>query len=241
MTPMHDPAAGRPTTEGVRRTFSTIASRYDLFNSVSSLGLDRYWRSVAVRHAELTPRSVVLDVAAGTGDLTMAIARQGRPKSVMSTDFVAEMLDVARKKAQDYQGPTAVEFEVADAQALPFDDASFDVVTVAFGVRNMPDRAANFREAKRVLKPGGRYVVLEFSRPPFVPFRSMYYAYLKTVIPVLGTLLTGDRPSFLYLGESIRAFPSQMSLARELYAAGFKKVSWHNLTLGIVAIHVAQV
>lgn len=234
------PAPGQPTTTRVKKIFETIAPKYDLFNALSSFGIDRSWRRRTVRYAAITPRSVVLDLAAGTGDLTMALARQGQPKSVLSTDFVAEMLEVGRRKAERYEGPTAIDFEVADAQDLPFDDGAFDVATVGFGVRNLPDRAANFREVRRVLKPGGRYVILEFSRPPFAPFRAVYHFYIKTVIPALGGLLTGDRPSFEYLNQSIRAFPSQVTLAAELHAAGFEKVEWHNLTFGVVAVHIAQ-
>lgn len=234
------PAPGQPTTDRVKKIFETIAPKYDLFNILSSFGIDRLWRRSTVKYAGITSRSVVLDLAAGTGDLTMAIARQGRPKSILSTDFVSEMLEVGKRKAAEYTGSTKIDFEVADAQSLPFDDAAFDVVTIAFGVRNLPDRAANFREVRRVLKPGGRYVILEFSKPPFPPFRRLYHFYLKTVIPALGGLLTGDRPSFAYLNESIRAFPSQINLAAELHAAGFERVAWHNLTFGIVAVHIAQ-
>ncbi|MHB1340774.1 MAG: bifunctional demethylmenaquinone methyltransferase/2-methoxy-6-polyprenyl-1,4-benzoquinol methylase UbiE [Coriobacteriia bacterium] len=225
----------------MKRIFESIAPKYDLFNILSSFGIDRLWRRATVKYASLTSRSVVLDLAAGTGDLTMALARQGQPKSVLSTDFVSEMLEVGKKKAATHPGPTKIEFEVADAQSLPFDDDTFDVVTIAFGVRNLPDRAANFREVRRVLKPGGRYVILEFSKPPFPPFRALYHFYIKTVIPALGGLLTGDRPAFMYLNESIRAFPSQINLAAELHAAGFDRVEWHNLTFGVVAVHISQV
>lgn len=239
---MAQPVAPRPgeaTTERVRSIFSRIAPDYDRFNALSSLGADRGWRKKTVALAGLERTSRVLDLAAGTGDLTMALARQGRPESVLSTDFVPEMLEVAKAKAARYQGPTRIEFAIADAQDLPFDDATFDVVTIAFGVRNLPDRAANFRDVFRVLKPGGRYLILEFTRPPFPPFRAAYHAYLRTVIPTLGGMVAGDRASFEYLNESILAFPRQVALAAELHKAGFTSVSWHNLTFGIVAVHIA--
>ncbi|MDI6713062.1 MAG: bifunctional demethylmenaquinone methyltransferase/2-methoxy-6-polyprenyl-1,4-benzoquinol methylase UbiE [Anaerosomatales bacterium] len=235
-----DGSTGTPTTERVKGIFSRLAPRYDAFNLVSSFGLDRWWRRVAVHMARLTPDSEVLDLACGTGDLALALARIGHPKSVLATDFVEEMLEVAKRKAARYEGPTAISFAQADAQALPFSDASFDVVTIAFGVRNLPDRAANFREVRRVLRPGGRYIILEFSRPPFAPFRAVYHAYLRWVIPAVGALVAGDRASFEYLNASIRAFPAQEDLARELEAAGFSRVSWRNLSGGIVAIHVAE-
>ena len=241
MTTEEKPAPGQPTTDRVKGIFTHIAPSYDLFNILSSFGIDRLWRRSTVRLAAPQPESIILDLAAGTGDLTMAFARLGKPASILSTDFVPEMLEVGRKKAAKYDGPTKIDFEVVDAQDLPFEDARFDIVTVAFGVRNLPDRAANFREVRRVLKPGGRYVILEFTRPPIPVVRWFYHLYLRVVIPGLGGLLTGDRPSFQYLNDSIRAFPAQPVLAAELHAAGFKRVAWHNLTFGIVAVHVAEV
>lgn len=235
------PAPGVPTTDRVKGIFTRIAPSYDLFNILSSFGIDRLWRRSTVRLARVDDRSVVLDLAAGTGDLTMAFARLGKPASILSTDFVPEMLNVGERKAAAYDGPTKIEFEVADAQDLPFEDGRFDIATVAFGVRNLPDRPANFREVRRVLKPGGRYVILEFTRPPNPLVRWLYHRYLHAVIPALGGLLTGDRPSFQYLNDSIRAFPTQLALASELRAAGFTRVAWHNLTFGIVAVHIAEV
>ena len=235
----HVPEAGRPTEERTKHIFSTIASEYDRFNKYSSMGLDRHWRKTTVRLARLKRSSEVLDLAAGTGDLTLALAEQGRPARILSTDLVPEMLEVAKAKVAAYEGPTAIGFDVVDAQALPMADESFDVVTVGFGVRNMPHRTANFSEVFRVLRPGGRYVVLEFSRPLFLPFRALYHFYLRTVIPLLGEKLTGDRASFEYLNESILAFPGQVALAGELHKAGFSEVTWRNLTFGIVAVHVA--
>ena len=234
-----EPAPGQPTTDRVKGIFSAIAPSYDRFNRLSSMGIDRLWRRRTVRLAAVTATSRVLDLAAGTGDLTMALSRQGRPSVVLSTDFVPEMLEIGKQKAASYEGPTQIQFEVADAQDLPFGDSEFDTVTIAFGVRNLPDRAANFKEVHRVLRPGGRYVILEFSRPKSKPFRALYYFYLRTVIPFLGGLLTGDRAGFDYLNESIKAFPPQVALAAELHKAGFSSVEWHDLTFGIVAVHVA--
>jgi len=233
------PAPGQPTSDRVQGIFSGIADSYDVFNRLSSLGVDRGWRKAAVKAAALKPGSRVLDLCAGTGDLTLALAREGVASEAVGSDFVPEMLAVAERKARRHEGPTAVSFCQADAQDLPFQDSSFDAATVAFGVRNLPDRAANFREVRRVLKPGGRYVVLEFSRPPFAPFRGLYHFYLRHVIPAIGGALTKDRESFEYLNDSILQFPTQAQLAAELRNAGFSAISWENRTGGIVAIHVA--
>jgi demethylmenaquinone methyltransferase/2-methoxy-6-polyprenyl-1,4-benzoquinol methylase len=231
--------SGLTNTERVQSIFARIAPGYDAFNAVASFGIDRLWRRALVRMAALRPDSRVLDLAAGTGDLAFALATQGHPGSVLGTDFSPEMLEVAKRKAASYRGDTALDFRVEDAQALTLSDAAFDVVTVAFGVRNFPDRAANFREVLRVLRPGGRYVILEFSRPPFAPFRWLYHVYLNVGIPLIGALLAGDRESFVYLNRSIRTFPRQAVLASELRAAGFTTVTWRNLTFGIVAVHTA--
>jgi demethylmenaquinone methyltransferase/2-methoxy-6-polyprenyl-1,4-benzoquinol methylase len=232
--------AGRPTTERVRGIFSSIAEDYDAFNRLASLGIDKGWRREMVKAARLTGESRVVDLCSGTGDVALAIADQAAPAEIVATDFTPEMLAVAEKKAVAYTGPTTLEFEWADAQDLPFDDETFDVATVAFGVRNLPDRAANFREVVRVLKPGGRYVILEFSRPTFAPWRAVYHVYLRGIVPLIGGLLTGDRSGFVYLNDSIRAFPDQDALAVELRNAGFDPVSWKNLSGGIVAIHTGE-
>jgi demethylmenaquinone methyltransferase/2-methoxy-6-polyprenyl-1,4-benzoquinol methylase len=224
----------------MKAIFGRIAPTYDLVNILASAGLDRGWRRRAVRLARVGSDSRVLDLAAGTGDLTMAMARFGRPAEIVATDFVSEMLDVARAKVAGYEGPTRITLDLADAQDLSqFPDSSFNVVTVGFGVRNLPDRAANFREVYRVLAPRGRYVVLEFTRPPLATVRALYHWYLGSVVPTLGGLVSGDRDSYQYLNDSIRQFPAQERLAGELKGAGFAEVGWHDLTAGIVAVHVA--
>ena len=234
-----EPAPGQPTAQRVHGIFSSIADRYDVFNGMASMGIDRTWRTELVRAAHLSPSSRVLDLCSGTGDVAFAVANLGHPAEVVATDFVPEMLAVAEKKSAEHPPAVPVSFSVADAQQLPFPDESFDVVTVAFGVRNLPDRASNFREVLRVLKPGGRYLILEFSRPTFGPWRGMYHVYLRHAIPAIGGALTGDRKGFVYLNDSIRQFPSQADLAAELRAAGFAVISWKDLTGGVVALHTA--
>lgn len=234
------PAPGEATTDRVRGIFGRIAASYDTFNLVSSFGFDRSWRRAAVSAARLQPGARVLDLCAGTGDLAFALAATGIAEEIVATDFSPEMLAVAERKAKLASGPTRVTFSVADAQSLPFPDESFHVVTVAFGVRNLPDRATNFAEVYRVLYPGGRYVILEFSRPSCAAWRVLYYAYLRLVIPLLGSMLSGgDYASFRYLNDSIRRFPDQVALAAELQSAGFSEIEWTNHTGGIVAIHTA--
>ena len=237
--PDSDLAPGRPTAERVRGIFSQIADRYDVFNAMASMGIDRSWRRELVRACRLGPDSRVLDLASGTGDLAFAIANLGHPAEVVATDFVPEMLAVAEKKAAENPPAVPVTFSVADAQDIPFADATFDVVTVAFGVRNFPERERNFAEVLRLLKPGGRYVILEFSRPTLAPWRGVYHLYLRHAIPAIGGILTGDRDGFVYLNDSIRQFPTQPALAAELREAGFNAITWKDLSGGIVALHTA--
>lgn len=230
---------GQATTERVRGIFSGIAADYDRLNAVLSLGLDALWRRSVVRMSGVTSESRVLDLCCGTGDLALAMARHGRPAEVLATDFVPEMMAVAERKAAKRPLPAPLRFAQADAQALPFADESFDVVTVGFGVRNLPDRAADFREVRRVLRPGGRYLILEMSRPPFAPYRAVYHWYLRNMVPWIGGVVSGDRAAYRYLSDSILEFPSQAALTAELYAAGFGAVGYRDLAGGIVAVHVA--
>ncbi len=234
-----EPGPGQPTSERVRGIFGNIAPRYDLLNILMSFGLDRLWRHATVRMAAVRPGERVLDICAGTGDLALELARQGTAAEVVGSDFTPAMLQVAERKAERYHGPSKLRFCLADAQALPFSDESFDVVTVGFGVRNLPDRAANFHEVLRVLRPGGRYLILEFSTPPNRVWRALYRFYNRMMVPFLGGLVAGDRESYQYLDQSILRFPGQEHLAAELRDAGFSDVTWRDLTGGIVAVHRA--
>ena len=223
----------------VHAIFTKIAGRYDLFNALSSFGIYKLWLVRTVRVANARPKDEVLDLAAGTGDVTYAIAKATPPARICCTDFTPAMLDVARSRLEAEGNGVPIEFEVVDAQDIPYPDESFDLVTIAYGIRNIPDREKAIAEAYRVLKKGGRYVILEFSTPPNVVWRTLYHIYLNVMIPLIGGILTGDRSGFVYLKNSIRAFPNQEGLVRLLRNAGFKHVMYKNCTGGITAIHMA--
>lgn len=229
------------SSERVKDIFSAIAKKYERFNAVSSFGTYKLWLAGMAKQAPIEPSHDVLDIAGGTGDVTFTMAREKRPAHIQCTDLVPEMLDVAR--AHYDEGASAgvpVDFQVVDAQDIPYDDASYDVITMAYGIRNMPDRPRALAEMLRVLKPGGALVCLEFSTPPNGLWRALYSFYLKHLIPFWGGLITGDRESFVYLARSIKAFPDQKGLAQMMRDAGFVDVTWKNYTGGIAAVHVAR-
>lgn len=214
--------------EKVRRMFGAIAGKYDLNNRLHSLGRDQAWRRCAVRMAGVTPTDEVLDAACGTGDLSRAFASAGA-RRVVGLDFTPEMLAIARTK-----GPGAIQYIEGDAMNLPFSDGSFDIVSIAFGIRNVSDPARALREFRRVLRPGGRLVVLEFSRP-----RSRLLAwgndlYTKRIMPLTATLISGDKSgAYRYLPRSIDTFLSRESMARAMREAGFARVTERPLTFGV--------
>lgn len=228
------------SSERVKDIFSAIAKKYERFNAVSSFGAYKLWLAGMAKQAPIEPSHDVLDIAGGTGDVTFTMAREKRPAHIQCTDLVPEMLEVAR--AHYDEGASAgvpVDFQVVDAQDIPYDDASYDVITMAYGIRNMPDRPRALAEMLRVLKPGGALVCLEFSTPPNGLWRALYSFYLKHLIPFWGGLITGDREGFVYLARSIKAFPDQKGLAQMMRDAGFADVTWKNYTGGIAAVHVA--
>ncbi len=229
------------SSERVKDIFSAIAKKYERFNAVSSFGAYKLWLAGMAKQAPIEPSHDVLDIAGGTGDVTFTMAREKRPAHIQCTDLVPEMLEVAR--AHYDEGASAgvpVDFQVVDAQDIPYDDASYDVITMAYGIRNMPDRSRALAEMLRVLKPGGALVCLEFSTPPNGLWRALYSFYLKHLIPFWGGLITGDREGFVYLARSIKAFPDQKGLAQMMRDAGFVDVTWKNYTGGIAAVHVAR-
>jgi demethylmenaquinone methyltransferase/2-methoxy-6-polyprenyl-1,4-benzoquinol methylase len=219
--------------------FSGIAGKYDHLNHLLSLGIDFYWWRRMARRSGAAPGKRFLDVAAGTGDSSLALARRGA--EVVSTDFTLEMLKLGPGKFRQQGRDRLVWASVgADAQRLPFHAASFDGITVCYGIRNVEDRPRAYREFLRVLKPSGRLTILEFSRPRYGWLRSLYDTYSRHILPRIGGWLSGSRDAYDYLPASIRTFPDQPALAAELAAAGFDGVHWTDLTGGIVALHTAQ-
>jgi demethylmenaquinone methyltransferase/2-methoxy-6-polyprenyl-1,4-benzoquinol methylase len=220
----------------VRGVFDSVASKYDVMNDLMSAGLHRVWKAYAVAVADVRPGQRVLDLAGGTGDLARAFARRvGDAGVVVHTDINEAMLRVGRERLLD-EGrvlPTVL----CDAERLPFAHASFDLVTVAFGLRNMTRKELALHEMARVLRPGGRCLVLEFSRVA-APLSKAYDWYSFSVLPRLGRLVTGDADSYRYLAESIRMHPDQHALAAMMKQSGFGHVDVHNLTAGVVALHV---
>jgi demethylmenaquinone methyltransferase/2-methoxy-6-polyprenyl-1,4-benzoquinol methylase len=218
--------------------FDSVASRYDLMNDLMSGGVHRIWKRVAIELSGVRPGQQVLDVAGGTGDLTLRFAREVGPSGrVVLSDINAAMLGTGRDRLLDEGVCGNVDFALADAEALPFRDSSFDCVTIAFGLRNVTRKDRALASMLRVLKPGGRLLVLEFSRPTSELLGKLYDAYSFGVIPKIGRLVAGDEDSYRYLAESIRMHPDQETLRDMMEDAGFERCDYHNLTGGIVAIH----
>jgi demethylmenaquinone methyltransferase/2-methoxy-6-polyprenyl-1,4-benzoquinol methylase len=225
-----------PEGRQVQQMFSAIAGKYDVLNHVLSGGVDFWWWWCMARRSGAAPGKRFLDVAAGTGDSSLALARRGA--EVVSTDFTHAMLRLGPAKfARKGFAEQIWASSDADAQRLPFRDASFDGITICYGIRNVEARPLAYAEFLRVLKPGGQLTILEFSAPVFPWLRAFYDWYSHRVLPRIGAWISGDASAYTYLPESIRAFPDQRALAAELEAAGFREVGWTNLTGGIVALH----
>jgi len=237
---MPPPAAER-TAQGVQRMFDRVAPRYDLANTVFSLGQDKAWRQAAARATRLATGEVAVDVACGTGALTRELQALAPGAVVVGLDFSQEMLKRARPAGGAESAPPGPpepsRYAAGDALALPLADASVDVVTIAFGLRNLPEPGQGLLEFRRVLRPGGRLVVCEFSQPVVPVFREVYRRYLTRLMPVAARRLTSDPEAYQYLARSIGAWPDQPGLARWLQQAGFTAVAWRDLTGGIVALH----
>jgi demethylmenaquinone methyltransferase/2-methoxy-6-polyprenyl-1,4-benzoquinol methylase len=218
----------------VAAMFDGVARRYDLTNTVLSLGLDRHWRKRTRQCLELHPGQHVLDLAAGTGVSTAELERSGA--FAVGCDFSLGMLR-AGKAARGRRG---VRFVAGDGMRLPFADAAFDAATIAFGLRNVADVGVALRELARVVRPGGRLVVCEFSHPTFGPFRRICLNYLMRGLPWIARRVSSNAEAYVYLAESIRAWPAQPELARTIGACGWTDVRFRNLTGGVVALHLAE-
>jgi len=219
----------------VAQVFDSVANRYDVMNDLMSAGLHRVWKRVLIERCALRPGERVLDVAGGTGDISALLARRVGPAGqVVMSDINGEMLRNGRDRLLD--SGIAVPLVQCDAESLPFHDRQFDCVTIAFGLRNVTRKQRALAEMRRVLRPGGRVLVLEFSQV-WKPLRPLYDAYSFGILPRLGRMVAGDADSYRYLAESIRMHPSQDQLRDMMQAAGFERVDYLNLTAGVVALH----
>jgi len=223
----------------VRGMFGRVAARYDLANHLLSMNIDRYWRAHTVRRlrpALERPGARVLDICCGTGDLVLALSKHHQ---VLGSDFCHPMLVLAREKIAQRSAP-AVVFE-SDALQLPLRDASLDVLTVAFGFRNLANYEAGLAEMRRVLRPGGTVAILEFTTPPNAVFGALYHLYCRRILPWIGGLISGSRDAYRYLPESVRKFPAAPALAAKMRDAQFTELEFEYLSGGMVALHLGKV
>ncbi len=220
----------------VKAVFDSVAPKYDVMNDLMSLGVHRIWKRIFLTQLDPRPKATLLDLAAGTGDISFGWRRLGGGPAILS-DINASMLSVAEQRAVTKGLIGGLSFLVADAEALPLPDACVDRVSIAFGLRNCTDKDAVLREAHRVLRPGGRFLCLEFSRVQVAALAPIYDAWSFQALPRMGRMVAGDADSYQYLAESIRMFPDQETLAEMMRKAGFSRVSVRNLTGGIAAIH----
>lgn len=222
----------------VAGVFHSVAGKYDLMNDVMSFGIHRLWKRYTIDCSGARRGQKVLDLAGGTGDLAAKFARMVGPEGeVVLADINDSMLRVGRDKLRDMGIVGNVSYVQADAEKLPFEDNTFDLITIAFGLRNVTDKDAALRSMLRVLKPGGRLLVLEFSKPEVAMLSKAYDMYSFHVMPKMGEFIAKDKDSYQYLAESIRMHPDQETLKGMMEEAGFEKVEYHNLTGGIVALH----
>lgn len=222
----------------VADVFHSVAAKYDLMNDVMSMGIHRLWKRFTIEMSGVRPGHKVLDLAGGTGDLAAKFAdKVGDSGQVILADINQSMLNVGRDKLIDNGYGNKVQFAQVNAEALPFEDNSFDIITIAFGLRNVTHKEKALSSMLRILKPGGRLLVLEFSKPEQPWLSKVYDTYSFSLLPAMGKLLVNDSDSYKYLAESIRMHPDQDSLKQIMLQAGFDEVEYHNMTGGIVALH----
>ena len=221
----------------VHGVFTNVASKYDIMNDVMSVGIHRIWKDAMMDWLAPRPGQRLLDVAGGTGDVSFRFLKRAGQAQAVVLDMTESMLVEGRKRAEASSLADSLDWVVGDAMALPFEDNSFDVYTISFGIRNVTRIADALSEAYRVLRPGGRLMVLEFSQLPNPMMQKAYDLYSFNVIPKMGKMIAGDSESYQYLVESIRKFPDQETFAGMIRAAGFENVSYRNMTLGVAALH----
>lgn len=222
----------------VRGVFDSVADKYDVMNDVMSLGIHRLWKFITLSMAAARPGQTVLDLAGGTGDLALRFSRQvGEQGQVILSDINGAMLGNGRNRLIDAGVAGNVEYVQANAETLPFADNHFDIITIAFGLRNVTDKDAALRSMYRCLKPGGRLLILEFSKPTSKLLNKVYDVYSFSLLPAMGKLIANDADSYRYLAESIRMHPDQATLKAHMEAAGFESCDYTNMTGGIVAVH----
>ncbi|MFK7995092.1 MAG: bifunctional demethylmenaquinone methyltransferase/2-methoxy-6-polyprenyl-1,4-benzoquinol methylase UbiE [Granulosicoccus sp.] len=222
----------------VGEVFDSVASKYDVMNDLMSFGVHRIWKRFTVSQAAVRPGHYVLDLAGGTGDLAAKFAPRVGPQGlVVLSDINSSMLTTGRDRLTDDGLVQNLDYAQANAEHLPFEDDCFDCITMAFGLRNVTDKALALESMHRILKPGGKLLVLEFSKPVLPLLSKAYDAYSFTALPLMGKLVANDAESYRYLAESIRMHPDQQALEAMMQEAGFAKTSYHNLTGGVVALH----
>ena len=228
-----------PKGVAVNKMFAGISGRYDVANHLLSGGIDYYWRSALIKRVQLHKPQKVVDLATGSGDVAFNLYHNlGSSSKIVAMDFCEPMLDIARRKKADRKIGSKLLFTFGDCMSLPLEDESVDAVTISFGVRNFEDRQRGLREINRILTPGGKLFILEFSQPdPW--FRPIYYVYLKYILPIVAALVTSKKGAYDYLAGTIESFPTQSGLTSKILQSGFKHVESSGHTFSIVAIHIA--
>jgi demethylmenaquinone methyltransferase/2-methoxy-6-polyprenyl-1,4-benzoquinol methylase len=237
VTPYKD--SNHQKKQQVEQMFDNIAPKYDFLNHFLSLGIDKLWRKKAIRILSTYKSNVLLDVATGTGDFAIAASRL-KPTKIIGFDLSEQMLSVGRTKVKRLGLDQIIEFQKGDSEAMPFPDAHFDAITVAFGVRNFENLENGLKEFVRVLKPDGVVIILEFSKPKYFPMKQLYSFYFFGILPLIGRLVSKDRSAYSYLPESVMAFPDDQKFLSILQKVGFSRTRQRRLSFGIATIYIAQ-
>lgn len=237
VTPYKDSSGNKK--QQVELMFDNIAPKYDFLNHFLSLGIDKLWRKKAIRILSRYKYDLLLDVATGTGDFAIAASKL-KPAKIVGFDLSEQMINVGRVKVEKLGLDKLIEFKKGDSESMPFDNESFDAITVAFGVRNFENLENGLKEFVRVLKPGGVAVILEFSKPKYFPMKQLYLLYFFTILPLIGRMVSKDKSAYSYLPESVMAFPDDLKFLDILKRVGFTKNSQKRLTFGIATIYIAQ-